>query len=130
MSTLDEFSTKDVLNYIKGNGLRPIQNYLEFYLDYLNEFILVDKNKFIKIDKLNLSNEIILEIKNTLSELIKVNNELHIDEFNSYLALPLISYSWNKYLLFGLLNYFLSSDFNVKIINSDLKSLDYIINLK
>lgn len=130
LSTLDEFSTKDVLNYIKGNGLRPIQNYLEFYLDYLNEFILVDKNKFIKIDKLNLSNEIILEIKNTLSELIKVNNELHIDEFNSYLALPLISYSWNKYLLFGLLNYFLSSDFNVKIINSDLKSLDYIINLK
>lgn len=130
LNSLNEFDSKDLLSYIKEYSLRPIQNYLEFYLDYLPDFILVDKNKFIKKELLVVNDNNLLEIKDFLLSYLSTNEKLDSSEFNAYKALPLLNYSWNKYLLFGVINSYLSNLFNLTIVSNSLRNGDYTIALK
>lgn len=130
LNSLNEFDSKDILNYIREFSLRPIQNYLEFYLDYLNEFILVDKNKFVKKGNILIDENKLLEIKEFLNSYLATNNEINSITFNAYKALPLLNYSWNKYLLFGIINSYFSDLFSLSFISNGLKGGEYTITLR
>lgn len=126
-SSLEQFNTKILNNYTNKMNMRGIQNYLEFLDDMSDSYVQINKDTMLKKDKFNLSDENLKEIANILSLLFTKHNEINTAYFKGYNIFPALRYSWNKYLLVGIIRTYLFDEYSIENTENNYVQTDFII---
>ncbi len=128
----DRFTTKELFNFMDSRLLnratvaRTIENFHELIAD---NYIRIDKETFIRKEKLGITEDQIKEIESVLDMIFDTVDQLNTQSFKGYQMFPALKFHWNKYLLVGIIFTYLSSKFEiVDIIRSNaIGPTDYII---
>jgi hypothetical protein len=127
ITKFDVFAFKDIQDYQSKMNIGGLYSYLQFMEDMSDEYVQVDIDKMVKIEKINLDNIKINEIKKTIDLILNNFGEINTDKFNGYSLFPKISYTWNKYLLVGIIRSYLSDFFDIINTENMYNKTDFVI---
>ena len=111
------FSLDDLLE--KYPGVKPYVFYFTLYDEEKNGLIQIGNKKFIYFNKLNISNEIILKIKNIIDELFKYTNSNILSSRKIYAKIKIsypeilkeLTFIEGHFSMFSLIQYIFSNDY-------------------
>ncbi len=128
LRTLNGFDNQTIIKFENKIGYESTKG-SNIYIEALyNEFIQVDETMMIKKDIFNLDEIVLKRIKNNLELYFKTNEVLETKTFKAFFAFPTLpGYSWNKYLLVGIVRTYLNADYKIEKIAHET---DYIIRRK
>lgn len=121
----DSFNYKMIQDYQSKMNLGVLYSYLEFMENMSDEYVQVDIDEMVKIEKLNLSEVVINEIKKVIDLILDNFNVIETSKFSAYSLLPKISYVWNKYLLVGIIRSYLSEYYDIKNTENTYSNTDF-----
>lgn len=127
VTKLDVFDFKIIQDYQSKMNVGGLYSYLQFMEDMSDEFVQIDIDKMVKIEKFNLDEIKVNEIKKILDLILNNFGEINTDKFNGYSLFPKISYIWNKYLLVGVIRSYLSNEFDITNTENMYNKTDFII---
>lgn len=127
VTKFDAFDFKDIQDYQSKMNIGGLYSYLQFMEDMSDEYVQVDIDRMVKIEKINLDNIKINEIKKTIDLILNNFGEINTEKFNGYSLFPKISYTWNKYLLVGVIRSYLSGCFDITNTENMYNITDFII---
>lgn len=122
----DKFNFTDIKNYIYKMNIGGLYSYMAFMEDLSDEYVQISKDGMIKKDKLDISKENLLKIKE-LIDLILKTNDLKTEEFNGYFMLPKLNRPWNKYLLVGIVRSYYRDEYEIENTAKFYDQTDFII---
>lgn len=123
----DSFNYKKIQEYLSKLNLGVLYSYLAFMEDMSDEYVQVDLDEMVRIDKMNLSESKVGEIKKSIDLILDNFDIIETSKFNGYSLLPKISYVWNKYLLVGIIRSYLSEFYDIKNTNNKYTNTDFEI---
>lgn len=128
LQTLNGFDNQTIIMFENKIGYESTKG-SNIYIEALsNEFIQVDETMMIKKEIFNLDEILLKRIKNNLDLYFKTNEVLETKTFKAYFTFPMLSgYSWNKYLLVGIVRTYLNVDYKIEKVAYET---DYIIRRK
>lgn len=121
----DSFNFKMIQDYQSKMNIGGLYSYLEFMENMSDEYVQVDIDEMVKIEKLNLNEVTIKEIKKVIDLILDNFNVIETSKFNAYSLLPKISYVWNKYLLVGIIRSYLSEYYDIKNTENTYSNTDF-----
>lgn len=121
----DSFNLKMIQDYQSKMNIGGLYSYLEFMENMSDEYVQVDIDEMVKIEKLNLNEVTIKEIKKVIDLILDNFNVIETAKFNAYSLLPKISYVWNKYLLVGIIRSYLSEYYDIKNTENTYSNTDF-----
>jgi len=121
----DSFNFKMIQDYQSKMNIGGLYSYLEFMENMSDEYVQVDIDEMVKIEKLNLNEVTIKEIKKVIDLILDNFNVIETSKFNAYSLLPKISYVWNKYLLVGIIRSYLSEYYDIKNTDNTYSNTDF-----
>lgn len=121
----DSFNFKMIQDYQSKMNIGGLYSYLEFMENMSDEYVQVDIDEMVKIEKLNLNEVTIKEIKRVIDLILDNFNVIETSKFNAYSLLPKISYVWNKYLLVGIIRSYLSEYYDIKNTENTYSNTDF-----
>lgn len=125
MRQYDSFNFKMIQDYQSKMNIGGLYSYLEFMENMSDEYVQVDIDEMVKIEKLNLNEVTIKEIKRVIDLILDNFNVIETSKFNAYSLLPKISYVWNKYLLVGIIRSYLSEYYDIKNTEKTYSNTDF-----
>lgn len=124
----ESFDKKDLNHYSEQTGVKII-NYLQLVSKCYEDYIQVDKFKFVRKDVFAITDEQLAQIKEFLLNKVK-DDGLYVSTIHNFDSLPKLDYKYNPYLLAGIARTLLSDDFQVSNTLSEYFSTDYLIKRK
>lgn len=121
----DSFNFKMIQDYQSKMNIGGLYSYLEFMENMSDEYVQIDIDEMVKIEKLNLSEVTIKEIKKVIDLILDNFNVIETSKFNAYSLFPKISYVWNKYLLVGIIRSYLSEYYDIKNTENTYSNTDF-----
>lgn len=121
----DSFNFKMIQDYQSKMNIGGLYSYLEFMENMSDEYVQVDIDEMVKIEKLNLDEITIHEIKKVIDLILDNFDVIETTKFNGYSLLPKISYVWNKYLLVGIIRSYLSEYYDIKNTENMYSNTDF-----
>lgn len=121
----DSFNLKIIRDYQNMLNIGGLNSYLEFMEVMSDEYVQVDIDEMVKIEKLNLNEITIKEIKKVIDLILNNFDVIETTKFNAYSLFPKISYVWNKYLLIGIIRSYLSEFYNIKNTKNTYSDTDF-----
>lgn len=121
----DLFNIKMIQDYQSNLNIGGLYSYLEFMENMSDEYVQVDIDEMVKIEKLNINSVTLNEIKKTIDLILENFELIETSKFNGYSLLPKISYVWNKYLLVGIIRSYLSEYYDIKNTESTYTNTDF-----
>ena len=121
----DSFNFKMIQDYQSKMNIGGLYSYLEFMENMSDEYVQVDIDEMVKIEKLNLNEVTIKEIKKVIDLILDNFNVIETSKFNAYSLMPKISYVWNKYLLVGIIRSYLSEYYDIKNTENTYSNTDF-----
>ena len=121
----DSFNFKMIQDYQSKMNIGGLYSYLEFMENMSDEYVQVDIDEMVKIEKLNLNEVTIKEIKKVIDLILDNFNVIETSKFNAYSLFPKISYVWNKYLLVGIIRSYLSEYYDIKNTENTYSNTDF-----
>jgi len=131
----NEIAIYDIRDFIEDNYLNIYSFYDQIILEIINDYIWLDKDKFIKLENIDVQEKVIDEIENYFTYLLSFRKQIIVDDSFDFTFMPKIKYKWNKYLLFSVIysqskklkilsttNNYLTTDFLVVKNGSDITS--------
>ena len=97
----DEFAISDISEFIKENRFQ-IQSLLEYVNSCNDQFILVDSNIMMKIDKIGITEDMANEIDEIVFS--EITETTLIDRLILWNKLPKITVPWTDWLLYSIIN--------------------------
>ena len=128
--SLEEFTIKELNNYIDKMHLKKLDSYLTFINDLADDYVQVDIDRFISKNIFKINSDLLEQIKRELIFYINSFDKIDSEKYCGYSALPKINYEWNKYLLIGIIKSYFQDSFNIEYKNNNYKKLVYVINIK
>lgn len=125
LSCFDEIYISDLKDYVQT--VRGGSFNLSLFLDDISdEFLRVDESLLLRIDKLNLSEEVIESIEETTLALLGQSGYISVKKIKDYYFYPDIGIKWTPFLLTSIIKYLSKK---LKIINSaaDYRYINEII---
>lgn len=122
LEDFEEVKINFIMKYIKKMNIRylSIEEILECTSDL---FVQIDKETIVRKENLTI-NKYELESINKYLKLYSDNyGSCYTSKINSYVNFPKLRYSWNKYLLLGVIRSYLMNEYNIIQIN---KSKNYL----
>ena len=123
----DSFNYKMILDYQSNMNLGVLYSYLLFMESMSDEYVQVDIDEMVKIEKMNLDDSKINEIKKAIDLILNNFDVIDTSKFNGYTLLPRIGYVWNKYLLVGIIRSYLSEHYDIKNTDNRYDKTDFEI---
>lgn len=129
----DKFNKKMIEEYTQKMNLNGLYSYLQFMEDMSDDYVQIGVDTMQKKSCFNITVSELNHIKKAIDLIIKNFGNINTKQFKGYSLLPKIQYSWNKYLLVGIIrtfysdeyeiinttNTYLNTDFEVRRINHD-----------
>lgn len=122
----DSFTQQTVLDYTSRINMRGLYSYLIFMENMSDEYVQVAIDKMVKKEVMNLSDADINEIRKIVTMMVEHAGEIHTSTFKGYGMLPKIKYSWNKYLLVGIIRSYLD-EFSIENTENMYSTTEFII---
>jgi hypothetical protein len=110
---LKEFDKKTVEDFLNDRGLRSLYSYLDFMEEMSDDFVQVSKDKMIRKDILNISDNDINKIENILNGLIKFKPVIDEGLIKNFSYFPKLNILWDYYLLIGIIRSYFDDKFEV-----------------
>jgi hypothetical protein len=110
---LKEFDKKTVEDFLNDRGLRSLYSYLDFMEEMSDDFVQVSKDKMIRKDILNISDNDINKIENILNGLIKFKPAIEEGLIKNFSYFPKLNILWDYYLLIGIIRSYFDDKFEV-----------------
>ena len=110
----DSFNYKMIHDYQSKMNIGTLYSYLDFMESMSDEYVQVDIDEMVKIEKINLSSIILSNIKKTIDLILDNFDFIDTSKFNGYSLFPKIGYVWNKYLLVGIIRTYFSDYYEIK----------------
>lgn len=123
----DTFNFKMILDYQSKLNIGNLYSYLEFMENMSDEYVQVDMDEMVKIEKINLDEIKINEIKKVIDLILDNFDVINTSKFNGYSLFPKISYVWNKYLLVGIIRSYLLDYYEIKNTENMYNNTDFEI---
>lgn len=123
---LDSFNSNTVSTFISRMNMRPIYSYLDLMENMSDQFIQVSIDEMIKKDKFNFES-IKTELDRILNLIFDRTDKIDTRSFNGYSMLPRFNYSWNKYLLAGIIRGYYSDRYTIENTDTFYNKTDFII---
>ena len=123
----DSFNYKMIQDYQSKLNLGVLYSYLSFMENMSDEYVQVDADEMIKIEKMNLSEIKLNEIKKSIDLILDNFDVIDTTKFNGYSLLPKIGFIWNKYLLAGIVRSYFSEFYDIKNTDNRYISTDFEI---
>lgn len=124
---LDSFNKKDIDSFISKMNIGNIYNYLQFMEYISDEFVQIDADTMVKKEKFNISNVELEEINRIMNFLLDKYKVLDTKYIKNYSLFPKIKYSWNKYMLVGILRTYFPEYYDIKNISNTYLNVDFEI---
>ena len=124
---LDSFNKKDVDAFISKMNIGNIYNYLQFMEDISDDFVQINAYTMVKKEKFNISNSELEEINRIINILLDKYKVLDTKNMRDYTLFPKINYSWNKYMLIGILRTYFPEYYEIKNISNTYINVDFEI---
>lgn len=123
----DSFNYKMIQDYQSKLNLGVLYSYLSFMENMSDEYVQVDVDEMVKIEKMNLSEIKLNEIKKSIDLILDNFDVIDTTKFNGYSLLPKIGFIWNKYLLAGIVRSYFSEFYDIKNTDNRYISTDFEI---
>ena len=135
VSSFDELSITELKNFIDSNHIK-ITNFSALIDRLGDKFIRADLDFLIARDKLNLSDNMVNRIEETLLAIMGIKGYISVRLLDDFLFFPSIEVKWTPFLLVSVIKYFckrvksinIATDYrclNVIIVDSSLNINDY-----
>jgi hypothetical protein len=125
----NEITITKLNNFANKMHLKRISNYLELMTNISDDFVQISQDKLIKKEMFEISDEQLLQIRRELEIFVKSFGQIMSETYSSHSSLPSLKYSWNNYLLLGIVKTFLFNDFKIKYTNGTYKTFHFSIDL-
>ncbi len=109
----DSFNLKMIQDYQSKMNIGGLYSYLEFMEQMSDEYVQVDLDEMIKIEKMNITESNINDIKKTIDLILDNFEVIDTAKFTAFSLFPKISHVWNKYLLIGIIRSYLSDYYDI-----------------
>lgn len=119
-TTLGEFR-----EFLNKTGIRN-NNIMELIDDISDTMVLVDNNKLINKEVIEINETEIENVKKILNLILMKESLIHIKIFRKYNILPKLKYEWNKYLLYGIIKSYLDDEYDIEV-TTMFDKFEYII---
>lgn len=108
----EKIKISDILRYIKKMNIRhlSIDEIFEITSDY---FVQIDKETLVKKELLFINKYEIEAIDKFIKRFIYNNDKCYISNIRSYINLPNLKYTWNKYFLLGIIRSYLKNEYSI-----------------
>ena len=123
----DSFNYKMIQDYQSKLNLGVLYSYLSFMENMSDEYVQVDVDEMVKIEKMNLSEMKLNEIKKSIDLILDNFDVIDTTKFNGYSLLPKIGFVWNKYLLAGIVRSYFSEFYDIKNTDNRFTITDFEI---
>ena len=125
----DEFDFSEMFDFLNKMQINKSQFSLIEIIDECSEdYVQVDLEKMVSKDKMNISEEMIKDIKKNLKFYINSFGKIESTKYYDYDSFPKCEYEWNKYFLLGFVRSFLEDDFKIIYLSKNIKHLEFVID--
>lgn len=128
--SLDEFDTSDLNAFSDKMHIKRMSNYLSFFLNCSDDYVLVGKGKVKKKSLLDIGEEYLLEFDRALSFYVNSFGKIDSRTFKGYNSFPKYGEQLNKFSFFGITISFFSDKYKIETIGDKYTSFDYVITIK
>lgn len=125
----DEFTTKNINEYVDKMHLKRLDNYFDFFIDCGDDYVHVENDKMVKKEFVMIDDTDLQKIKKEIDFYINTYGSLQSSTFCGYAMLPKLNYNWNKYLLKGIIRTFFNDVYHIEYDNKNIKNLEYKVSL-
>ena len=122
----EQFNYTDIKNYIYKMNLGGIYSYINFMEDMSDDYVQINIDSMIKMEKLEIKKEKLGKIKEFIDLLLK-SNEFRTDNFDGYFMLPKLNRPWNKYLLIGIIRSYFKEEYKIENTTNFYDTTDFIV---
>ena len=123
---MDKFTYNDIKNYIYKMHIGGIYSYINFMEDLSDEYVQINKDSMMRIEKFEISEDKLEKIKEFIELLLK-GKEFRTDNFDGYFMLPKLNKPWNKYLLIGIIRTYFSDEYEIENTTNFYDTTDFIV---
>lgn len=127
--SLEEITITNLNEYADRMHLDKLDNYLKFINECGDKFVQVSMERMVRKDILNIKEDKIDKIKQTLTYFINSFGVVNSINYCGYSSLPEIGAKWNKYLLLGIVRSYLRDIFKIDYIGDTYRTLEFKISL-
>lgn len=123
---MDKFNYNDIKNYIYKMHIGGIWSYINFMEDLSDEYVQINKDSMMKIEKFEISEDKLERIKEFIDLLLK-GKEFRTDNFDGYFMLPKLNKPWNKYLLIGIIRSYFKDEYEIENTTKFYDTTEFIV---
>lgn len=123
---MDKFSYNDIKNYIYKMNIGGLYSYMNFMEDLSDEYVQINKDSMMKIEKFEISKDKLEKIKEFVDLLLKSKN-FRTDNFDGYFMLPKLNKPWNKYLLIGIIRSYFKDEYEIENTTKFYDTTEFIV---
>ena len=125
----EEITISKINDYVSKMHLKNASNYIQLFDDISDDYVQVNQDKIVKKDVLALKSDYLDLIKKVLSFDINSFGDIRGDFFADYDSLPNVGFTWNKYLLLGIVRSYLQNTFQICYSEGTYKTFDFCLKL-
>jgi hypothetical protein len=130
LSQLVKVNINDIKQLESKQSLVVTKGYKALMESMSEEYVIVSNGEMVRKDVLNLDQPTLLLISQLLNKLTSNSEEIDTTVFDKYWLFPKLNYSWNKYLLSGIVRSFFPDDYTVEASDGKFVSANFIIRRK
>ena len=123
---MDKFSYNDIKNYIYKMHIGGLYSYMNFMEDLSDEYVQINKDSMMKIEKFEISEDKLERIKDFVDLLLK-GKDFRTDNFDGYFMLPKLNKPWNKYLLIGIIRSYFKDEYEIENTTKFYDTTEFIV---
>lgn len=124
----DEKLSSEIINdYCREMGLKGLYSYLKFIEKNRNHFVQSDLGMLINKNNFIVTDEQLNAIRSVLDDYLETHKEFNSEKFSKLKDLPNIPYSWNGYLLVGIVRSFFSNLYSISSTSNNYSNANYVI---
>ena len=123
---MDKFSYNDIKNYIYKMHIGGLYSYMNFMEDLSDEYVQINKDSMMKIEKFEISEDKLEKIKDFVDLLLK-GKDFRTDNFDGYFMLPKLNKPWNKYLLIGIIRSYFKDEYEIENTSKFYDTTEFIV---
>ena len=122
----ESFDRDDLCNYSEKTGVKII-NYLQLVNKCYDDYVQVDKFKFVRKDVFSIDDEQLEQIKRFLLKATE-KKAIYVSSLKNFDNLPKLKYKYNPFLLAGIARTLLPDEFQVSNTLGEYLNTDYMID--
>ena len=125
--SFNRFDINIINNYIDNMHLTPLNSYLRFIEMNSDEFVQINRDELVLRQCMRINENILQDIKKIVDFYLNSYKKIDTRNYFDYSELPIINYSWNKYLLVGILRSYFKDDYDIENTDRMYNHTEFII---